>query len=1328
MPTLSLSLSGSPLAPCRLAVIRPSPSAGAAVRQWSLAAVLAALIASAAAAQVSPQGSTPLPIPAAYATVYRDFHGLPHIVANDEASAWYALGYEQARDALLWIQYACKAAKGELTWVRGADGLFNDLAVQIFNAHGRLTAMSVAQRRALFAPTNPNIQANFYDNCAAFAAGADAFRLAVQNAPATPLTPERRLRNWLDQHSLLGPAAGTSSAVWGQGNLAWIYQHPIEAVDVAAQGAWTTATMSIVSTTASTLVNSVGPSYGIVSGSGGPGGVDPASAASAPDPFTPGSIERWLEPMRQQLSLLPGAPSAFAGSNTFAWSGDHCRDASPGTASYAGLLGDPHQSVPNYAPNFPQGFKDVPNHLWVAHVQVTPQGAAFPSLDVLGHVPYASAAFFTSHNRFVAMGGTFGGPNHFDTFLLRLREDPQTGLAASPLDYYSHYHDSGNTNTTWRQITGDSIQVKRWDNATVTLDYWRADSFGVILPNLLDAGIQLLGGPAPTIPVAYGDRIDPSQQVPPRWRVGLPPDPEPMRFWNDPQPNGSGSFLTSPMVVALRAPIDAAVAGEDMHWQLLRDFWEIAHATQISDVIGRTNGAAYLANLCFVDRAGRTFSTQCSAIPERGDDAQLFAALYHSVDKWAIYNKALPVPARHFDDRKFDWQFGSHSNPAHPTQLHYLQYPTVLPPTGPFKPATFQDPVSGFTVPPTSFPASGPFQVESGFFASACNDLIWGFSRKRDSYTTAGNGFNTWSTPGNQLFQWALDAGVVYQTRPLGVEAADRQQIVVDRFTRQYERIVRGGSAGLPPLTPAQMRDFVVTPELYHEDSYSPPIGVTANTALPTPIRQLQEVVHPQNASHAMHPLLAAQEELQFFNDLWTTLFSTQWDQHQVVGASPSLQVSLRDLWLSISGGSVGGHQNQIFWYSDLQNPVPSWIDLPPEFPLIDFILPENEVSRGVTAGTVDPNGLSGSELNTLGSLVAELVNWDPAGPHYRNVPTSPGACLLEMMRMGYNAKTGDANHDFGRHWVRLKGGQVEFIGSPTNTWSTLTSTGQIPAGGTLVRQNRPWNALSELAFPGGQLATLFRDMPPYIQDAIAALYDPVTLQVRATLRPEDTNALVKFFLSLGGHYIDEDHNQGNPSTKLARYQRLADPQSQANTEARFLASLPARYPLTEGLQRLTVLRALLDTKVFLQTISPAGTPAYSQCFRSRAYDHTGQIWPALPPPPATTSDNDCVGASLRSVVWHEDTTDPGHAGWRGFQPKFLGIGGSIATLLALFPSNSTEVHSYFWCTPGIEVMTSDPARFDAHMNAFSTNTLLWTHYDDFLNPNNIAWSVVHYP
>ena len=102
-------------------------------------------------------------------------------------------------------------------------------------------------------------------------------------------------------------------------------------------------------------------------------------------------------------------------------------------------------------------------------------------------------------------------------------------------------------------------------------------------------------------------------------------------------------------------------------------------------------------------------------------------------------------------------------------------------------------------------------------------------------------------------------------------------------------------------------------------------------------------------------------------------------------------------------------------------------------------------------------------------------------------------------------------------------------------------------------------------------------------------------------------------------------------------------------------------------------------------------------------------------------------GGGLRAVTWNEAADvllDPGHVPYRGLQPKFLGLGGSISTMVALFPSVGQSVQSHFWSTPGQEVMTSDPARFNAHMNAFATNTLLPTHFDDFLS--HIAWQVNH--
>jgi hypothetical protein len=1284
-------------------------------------ALLAAVATGQNASQMGPEGPSD---PETIATVYRDENGMPHIVAETERAAWYALGYEQARDGLLFIQYACKAAKGELTWLRGLPGVNNDMAVKVFKAHDRLAGMSTSALRTLFAPTNPAIEANFYDLCVAFAAGANAYREEVKNAPTTPSTPESRLRDWLDNHTIPSVPQNT-----GQSSLAWVYEHSIEPVDIAAQGAYSAALMSFW--WPDPLRNSAGQSFGDVPAGGGPADV----AREVPkDPLAPGVVFPCLIDMRELVSSAVGAPSAFSGSNTFAWSRLYCQDAAPGTTTYAGLLGDPHQPVPA-GPNFVNGFTASPNHLWFAHVQVTPQGATEPTLDVLGHFPHAAATSFTSHNRHVAMGGTLGAPNTFDTFLLRLQEESGgTGAAAeNPAYFYSYYHDGSNSNVAWQQVTADTASIKlgaAFNNATKAVTYWRAQSFGVILPTVDNVLEQLANG-QPKFPVVYGERVEPNQPAP-RWRVGVPADPERMRFWGDPQFDDSQppQLLTSPMLVALRAPIDQAVSGDDMHWQLLRDFWEMAHATEIADVIPRTNGAAFLANVCFVDRVGRTFSTQLSAIPQRGDNGQLYADGYRTLDKWAIYSKAYgPVPARHSDDRKFDWRFGGYNTPSKPEPLLVLPYSTTNPPTAAFKPMTLQDQAGNGAFPPTSYPQTGPFRIEGGFFASACNDLIWGYSRKRDLMAflpdVDSGAFNNVGVD-NQLFQWALDAGVVYQSMVLGLEAPGTQQIVVSRFTRQAERIIRGAPAGLPPLTPAQMREFVLTPEQYRDDSYVPPTGVTAHPELPAPIRQLQEVVdHPSySASIGSPPVLyespvvTAEKELAFFTDLWAELFNPQspWASHDVAGASTTIILSLRELWIEGAARGYSALTDKIFWYDDptnSSNPGLRWIELPHEFPLIDFYWPASEISRGVTAETLSASIWQSGEDSRFANLVSELVNWDPAGAHYHSVPSSPGACLLEMMRMGYNAKTESSVLDYGRHWVRLKRGQAYY--GPLTGWVSLSSVGDLPGGA--VRNNMPWSALRDLAFPGSQLATLFRGTGVHVP--YDALYDnPANRSVRANLEPSHTNALVEFFLRLGNHYIEPQANNGNPSRKLARYQLLPS----QSREDDFVALLPGRYPLTDGLQRLTAVRALLDTGAYLQPTPSSPVPTLGDHFCARAYGPEGQLWPAASTPPAP--DAPCVGGSLRAVAWHEDGTASAHVPSQGFQPKFLGLGGSIASMLALFPSTGSGVQSYYWSTPGLEIMASDPSRFDSHMNAFATNTLLETHYDDFLS--HVVWSVVH--
>lgn len=1230
-----------------------------------------------ASAFVQMSAAQVVPVMETMATVYRDNQGVPHIEAEDEVTAWYALGYEEARDSLLWIQWACKAVQGKLTWAWGVNefAVRSDMGTLVLKA--RLdSGLTEAQLRALFASTNPAITANFYDNCVAYAAGADQYRREVEAASTSSSSAEGQLKLWLSTH-------GTPAR-----NFTWAFSDPISPLDIASQGRLTTANMSMTRV-GGRYVNASGTSYGLVGGSEG-------SATELVEEPTPATYDQILNELRKTLSSMPGAAGAMCGSNAFCWSHLYCHDPSPGTTGYSGCLGHPHQPIQFHTPFFQETFPFITNHMWYAHVKVTSPGASAPSLDVFGHVPHAAAVFYTSHNRNIAVGGTLGAPNFANTFVLRLKEDPTTGLPVTPHQYYSYYHDTnhnGGADPTvdWRNVTVPTFPILRPDDVTVQVPYWRVGPFGFVLPTVVDTitYINDLTSAPPVFPVIYGERVDSSSAAPPRWR-NRPGEPK-MKYWATPQ---GTTLITSPMVIAFRIPMDDAVAGEDLHSCLHRDFWEINHAQSVWDVISRTNGAAYMANFCCADRSGRTFSTQFSAIPQRGDDVSLQTAGYKSYDKYLFYSGAAgPVLARHYEDLMFDWQFGTQGTLDKPAPLNYLTYPTGNPPAvGPtFKPYTIWDPTIPGSFPPTWWaPASDPFTVENAGFASVCNDLIWGASRKRD-IVTPGDAtlFNDIAVSNNQLMQMTLDAGTLYQTFALSLEGPDRNQIVVDKFTAQAERIIRGGMNGDPPMTPAQAQSFVVSPKQYVEDDYT-----GSHPEYPPPIRQVKELV--DNIMGQGSPVEEAVSEGKFFRDFWNTLYGANWDTHIVAGTAGQLTLSLRDLWVN---NTVPNHANQVFWYDDPSNPSTlRWIDMPTQFPLIDFLWTESEIGAQATVnGTHLAGGLDSADRLELATRVQQLVDWEanlPLADRYRTLPSSNGACLLQMWRQGYTA----TESQFGRKWLSLVDGAAYAGTAPP----VGLVGGQLPTNAAVVRNWIEWSGLESIAFPAAQLASLFDDSMPAPVPPYANLYDPTTGVAKTALSPQDTNALVRFFLELGGYYIDPTHNNGNPSRKLARFQLAA------NDRNSFLASRPASFPLTRGLARVTAARRLLDAGRFLQihfnTIPPFGT-----VFRSRAFDHNGQLrWPA------SGGDAACVGGGLRSVVWWFDPTVSGYQNFRGFQPRFHGLSGSYATLLALFPNNSMPAESYFWCTPGVEPMIPVASNFDKHMQAFTNNTLMPSHYSDY--------------
>jgi hypothetical protein len=1269
--------------------------------------------------------------PSNTAHVHRDPLGVPHITAESEEVAWYAMGYEQARDGLLFLQYACRAARGQLASLRGdPTGVTNDLAVKILGSHLGPHSLSASDLQNLFAPNSPAIQANFYANCVAFAKGANVYREQVKNATGSTQTQEGRMHAWLS--STYWPGQGTASS------LAWVYNTPIDPLDIASHGAYTTASWTFLNPWLS-LVNSNGHGYTDTDDDmGGTPNAPPSDRVDPElvgDPLDPSSAAHYLEQLRQHATGLCGMASSMSGSNSFAWSHLFCKDPTTQT-SYAGLVADPHQAVPFFSPNFMTDFEKAPNHMWFAHVRVTPPGANQPSYDVFGHVPYGAATFQSCHNRSLAMGGTAAGGNWKNHFVLRLKADPITGDPSLPYEYYSHYHDLAGTSDTYQPLTAHTIHIERpLGFPPVPINYWRAGPFGIILPNPTDLYERLLtwtpNSPPLPLPVLHGERVKPTEP-PPRWRVDTRavPAPPKMRYWSKPQHGDNNDLLTSPMVVALRAPMDTAVAGnpaaagENRHWRLARDFWELSHLTSVLDplLLANTNGAAYPVSVCFADSAGGMLTTLLGAVPQRGDDPSLHNAGYSSIDKYALYNGSLgPVPARHYQDRMFDWRFGSLTPQSRPAPLLYLQYPTSqngnpITPTGPFKAFTLQHQTTSAAYPPTAWSGSGPqFRIDGGFFASASNDNVWGYSRRFDSVKwseSAPTGLipmNNLVTD-NWLLRQVLDYGVAYQTALFGFEALVNQQIVVDQFTKIAEHVVTQGASGQPPLTPTELREFVVSPKLYRSPTYVPPQGVASNAGLPAAVRQLHEVAVAANSTHPKSPIARANKEIQFFKDLWAKLHdpASLWHTHAVQGSS--VTVDLRRLWIV---GDQPGQPSQVFWYADQDHPTANgslqWLEMPLGFQLIDFLWSESDLGNLLTAGAAASGStvevLSPLEQPDFSALVNLLMTWDGQVPtQYANLPASRGACLLEMLRMGYQAK-----RVFGRKWVRLVDGGVQFSGSTT---PIPLVGGQLPSGpGTLNQQSTKWATLEVLALPYFQHTSLFQGgfEPPY-----DALYDANGLP-RATLGAAQINALVEFFLKLGGHYIHPAHNHGTPSRKMARWDLAG------RNAGVFLELMPGNYPLTAGMERVTAVRRLLEAANFLRSRpgSSGQIPLFSTVFTARAHSHE------LTPPggqllwQAGGQNPDYVGHGLRSVAWHEDQSHVDYREDRGFQPNFLGMGGSYATMLTMFPKTgaaSGPVESYFWCTPGVEAMGIDPARFEQHMDAHASNTLLPSHFHTFLN------------
>ena len=134
-----------------------------------------------------------LAVPGAPGTVqiHRDRHGIAHVEAADERSAWFAMGYACAQDRLWQLEWYRRRGAGRWSAIVGASGLAAD---RLFRRL-RLIEASRADVDAMSPPT----RAMF----AAYAAGVNAYVDAGQPLPPEYALTQISWERWEPWHSVL---------------------------------------------------------------------------------------------------------------------------------------------------------------------------------------------------------------------------------------------------------------------------------------------------------------------------------------------------------------------------------------------------------------------------------------------------------------------------------------------------------------------------------------------------------------------------------------------------------------------------------------------------------------------------------------------------------------------------------------------------------------------------------------------------------------------------------------------------------------------------------------------------------------------------------------------------------------------------------------------------------------------------------------------------------------------------------------------------------------------------------------------------------------------
>lgn len=1351
-------------------MIHPTRTLGKCRRRLSLAVLCSFALPLPAALAQTPTAGAPL--------VWRDDQGVAHIEAVSEADAYYAMGYEEARDALFHIQANLMTYNGQARKYLGPGNpvlfpafadlgahAFNDFVVKTYDtsyeskSQAEVLALLTSQ---LYGTGIPPSQ--MYENLCAYAAGIEEYRVRLQ--AGTGLNPQEQVvRDW----------------ILNERQDPWVLSTPVTVGRIASFGGWLKGGPSLATALLNMQQVAASPCF-------------LATGASAEPPT--GDEEDLAAQM--VAGLFP------TGSNGFAWSSEAATAIGSPSAyveedgvRYSGVVADP-QSGRNTTWQYKQGSPQtgfdggsratVFNvHTWHVQLKVPSTG-----LNVFGKLFHGAGCFFTWHNDDLGIGGSSVASNLADAVMLRLETDG-TGLTTDPA-YYDYY------GSDFRALPSKETATIETDTSggTVSVDYWHLDHFGLVFCD------------QPVL-VNYTDIAPGINSFDPNFDYQFLP-------YQGTVPPGF-----TPVLLAARAPADSKVDASTHHRRFAVGQYRLLRAETVEEFRDALNDleGTYITGVVCADRAGGVFSTYAAPIPERADDATLtdptksILGLPQNVGNYPLakqdlydkYGDGLPVPACFQSDRAFDFRFDTapttsfSGGPASSTigTVRYLKtFDPADPafqngPAGqPFLPFSLYVP-GGASYPPVQAPQgvalpSGGAEVlyDNPGFATISNDLVQHAYKRR-----AKQGATTLSASDDRLLQDIIDSGVFYYSMLQTFVGLEKTQNIIQRLLDIQ--------TGDPAMDIDDARQFALDDRLLMAKDYPGYISeIDGTTVAPdpelstyaTPIRILGEIeatITPTPADDDRDTLALARQEANFFIDFYRALIGWAPNDWQQWTSSDNTAINLREMFLrSLPVGPSGGAGAFFFDTSTGGGLPPIAFDMPERYPLYDFFPAEIRLAGDRLLGdscVANPAScalelMSPAELSVLHTLFDFTGEWplDELAQDQLELDASATVAqqpaALAMYLKSFEAREAmqpGGNVNLGLTWVplrrndagdptvlRMPVGSDPFLSPiegilsastevvlPASTITLAQEPDKGPDNARLLRFGGSYQPFLGIAEPRDAWASAMGKVDrgsyvvennPLVGDGVPfgtpivpldALYSDIaarTIRPASQLTEDHVNALTAFLLQLGDFTIPTAANQYSTS-KFAKVQ-TAWQESGINQEP-----WPDTYPLSRNLVRIALVKRFVQARNHLQ-----GTPYqnWGDLTNTRFFDFRG----------GTLFDSDTdlplsggqapgvTGNAIRAIGWASLSGAPTPADLEaaaaagafstGFSDRLLGVGGGYTSMLVLFPDvPNLPPRSFAYTIPGSRVNAFDVQQGDSpyirnFTDDYARGELPSTWFDDY--------------